>query len=156
MYRRLNLSTTPNLKFYKRQHCTALDPINNNFKAKFKFNIQFSLKSTTWDSNIQSPHTFTGYSNNNLHALEIITLYWNYIHKIYKLHKILVSTFAIGQIQDTSLHNINLQLAKSNMKYNLLKVGNTTLPLYWTAQYAVILVVWFRVYALLFNGCSDS
>ena len=32
-YPRLNLSTTPDLQFYKPQHCTVLDTITGNFKA---------------------------------------------------------------------------------------------------------------------------
>jgi len=33
MYLRLNLSTTPDLKFWKPRHCTVLDPITGNVKA---------------------------------------------------------------------------------------------------------------------------
>ena len=33
MYLRLNLSTTPDSKFYKPQHCPVLDPVTGNFKA---------------------------------------------------------------------------------------------------------------------------
>jgi hypothetical protein len=32
MYLRVNLSTTPGLKFWKPQHCTGLDQITDNFK----------------------------------------------------------------------------------------------------------------------------
>jgi hypothetical protein len=35
-------------------------------------------------------------------------------------------------------------------------VGNIALPPRWTARYAVILVVWFRAYAIPFYGCSVS
>jgi hypothetical protein len=35
MYLRLNLSTTPYLKFWKPYHCTVLDPMAGNFKESF-------------------------------------------------------------------------------------------------------------------------
>jgi hypothetical protein len=35
MYLRLNLSTIPGLKFEKPKHCTVLDPMTGNFKARW-------------------------------------------------------------------------------------------------------------------------